>query len=93
MSKIAVALITLGLAAPAMAGDMTVVQDGHVYTSTTAAAPLDLASQIKGSTAHERRTYDRVIAEGGCNADFIPVEYAIYCGAVPFGFPQMGSKD
>ena len=91
--KVSAFLIALGLATPALAdGLVPITQIGHVYTAS-ADEPIPLAEQLRRNTVHERQTYDLIIANGGCNSDFNTVEYATFCGAVPFGFPQMGSKD
>ena len=53
--------------------------------------PYELAEQIKRNDAHARRTYDAVIEAGGCDAVFVPFEYASYCNRDVFGDP-MGSQ-
>lgn len=53
--------------------------------------PSDLDEQVKRNNEHDHRAYTRVIQEGGCNAEFVPFEYASFCGKGAFGGPQMGS--
>jgi hypothetical protein len=93
MRKFTIAFAALIAASPAMAGDLIpVTKIVHIYTAT-ADEPLSLAEQTRRNTAHERQTYERIVSEGGCNADFNTVEYATYCHAGTFGAPQMGSND
>jgi hypothetical protein len=42
-------------------------------------APAPVINTDKAAEEHSRRTYERVSAEGGCNADNLPTEIASYC--------------
>jgi hypothetical protein len=41
--------------------------------------PAPVANVNREAEEHAHRTYERVLADGGCNADFIPTEIAAYC--------------
>lgn len=61
------------------------------HVSTVPAAELKAAQEA--NTAHRRRVYDDLVAAGGCNADFLPVEYAIPCSYNSFGKQTEGGGD
>jgi hypothetical protein len=61
---------------------------GDVFTTGDSYGPRQPSPYTEGSSLTEqqqrneqaeRATYDRLVEAGGCNADFIPVEYAAYC--------------
>jgi hypothetical protein len=84
-------LIALSLASPVLASDLVpIYQISHIYTADE---PLSLAEQAAASAAHARRTYERIIADGGCEADVNTFEYASFCGARPFGYPMGSTGD
>jgi hypothetical protein len=71
------ALLALALASPAMAADdFPTTSDGGGQHPLTAA---EIAAQRAASTAHRRATYNRIAADGGCNAPTLPVEFYAHC--------------
>lgn len=53
--------------------------------------PTELSEQVARNTAANRRSYDQLVEDGGCNADVVPFTIASYCNGAVFGDP-MGSK-
>jgi hypothetical protein len=59
--------------------------------------PTVTADKLKAmqdtNTAHRRALYNSLVANGGCNADFLPVEYAKPCSYTSFGKQTEGGGD
>lgn len=95
--KLAYTALALSLlTTPALAGDPMDSGESYgphnPYAYTAAQAEDFNAANIAASNEHGQRTYDRVRENGGCNADNIPTEIAIYCHRGAFGGPQIGGN-
>lgn len=76
---------------PSWLEDRAWVNNGQSTKGFVDPRPYELAEQMAANEAHARRTYDRVIEAGGCNAPVVPFEYASYCGKDAFGNGMHGS--
>lgn len=84
MKHLLTAAVALGLSlSGAVAGDRYAdnwTKDGvAIFGVASGETPAPIAHEDKAAWEHARQTYERVMNEGGCNADFIPVEIAGYC--------------
>jgi hypothetical protein len=52
----------------------------------------ELKAQQAANTAHRRAVYDDLVQAGGCNGDFLPVEYAGPCSYTSFGRQTEGGS-
>ena len=83
MKHFLTAAVALGLSlSGAIAGDYSDnwTKDGvPVFGVAAGETKAPVAHEDKAAWEHARQTYERVTAEGGCNADVIPTEIAGYC--------------
>jgi hypothetical protein len=96
MKTLTAALLASAFAFPALAQDAFSTGDSHgprqphAYTADSYSG-TGLDEQIAETNHADRESYDRVVANGGCNADFVPFWIAEHCNEKAFGKP-MGSE-
>ncbi len=64
-----------------------------VYPVPGAATAKELDAQRRAHTVYRFRAYGDIVRAGGCNADFLPVEYAEFCFGGTYGLGSQGGSE
>ncbi len=86
--KITASIFALVLAASVGARAQSTHSTAHIPSITE----LELQAQLDAAKQWRRDQRDRLVSEGFCAADTLPVEIASTCNWRAFGYPQMGSQ-